>query len=133
MVNILIVTHGFMGKAMFDTAKDILGDMSCVEVYGISRGKSLQQLIEEFDAIIENYEETDSILILTDMPGGTPTNISLGYLKKQNIEILTGINLPMLITAVSKRNKVNNARELADTVSEEKNRSIIDCRSRMNV
>ncbi len=113
MIGIVVVTHAGLADELLQAAELILGPLNAVETVCIDREmsvdiakKALQQ------AITLVRQDGDGTLILTDLFGGTPTNISAEFLQDGLVEILTGVNLPMLIKGVGARTN-NNLDELA--------------------
>lgn len=128
-IKLLIVTHGELGREIFSSTRDIMGKTGDVEVYSIYRDCSAEQIKNDIEELLNNLLKDSAVLVLTDMLGGTPTNMTLPFLRNENIEIITGVNLPMLITALNKKNEVNNVRKLSQIVNEAGIKSIVDCRS----
>ena len=131
-VKILVVTHSGLGNELYNTTMDIMGKGEGVEVCGISRRVSLEDIRVKIGGLLKGLLKDGAVLILTDMLGGTPTNIALPYLKDDNVEIITGINLPMLLTALNKRNNVEDVKALADIVHEAGMNSMINCRAHID-
>jgi len=101
MIGILVVTHGRIAEELVGAARTIVGDVP--RIAAVSIGWS-DDMSAAHDAIERALRETggDTSLLLTDMFGGTPTNVSLPFLSPQ-VEIVTGVNLPMLIKLSSRR------------------------------
>jgi PTS system mannose-specific IIA component len=131
-IKILIVTHGQFGKELYSTVEDIMGKDEDVEVFGISRCMSVEQIRDEITNIVSRLTNEGKVLIMTDMMGGTPTNMSLPFLQKKNVEIISGINMPMLITAINKKNKADDLCSLAQIVSEAGKKSVVNCRNHVD-
>lgn len=110
MIKIVIATHNGLGRAYLETLELIMGKQENIEVVEVN----LNTQLDELKKVIKNdIDDTSGTLILTDMFGGTPSNISIPFLVKDKVEIVFGLNLPMLLTAVSKRDKLKLA-ELAE-------------------
>lgn len=110
MIKIVIATHNGLGRAYLETLELIMGKQENIEVVEVN----LNTQLDELKKVIKNdVNETSGTLILTDMFGGTPSNISIPFLLKDKVEIVFGLNLPMLLTAVSKRDKTKLS-ELAE-------------------
>ncbi|UQZ88513.1 PTS fructose transporter subunit IIA [Deltaproteobacteria bacterium Smac51] len=123
MIGIVIVTHGLLGQEVLKTAEFIVGSLDgCVTVSidGVRSPDSMRQSIGE---AIKRVNRGSGVLVLTDMFGGTPSNISLSFLEEGRVEVLTGVNLPMLIKAVQLRDKSTLA-EAAQSISEHARKSI---------
>ncbi len=104
-VGIIIITHGQLAEAFKDTLFSIVGQKDNVFSIPITTDFTLETLCEKIQKIIE-YKHLDNVVIFTDMLGGTPCNASLMVCKnsnKDNIHIISSVNLYMLITAVSLR------------------------------
>lgn len=110
MIKIVIATHNGLGRAYLETLELIMGKQGNIEVVEVN----LNTQLDELKKVIKNdIDDTSGTLILTDMFGGTPSNISIPFLVKDKVEIVFGLNLPMLLTAVSKRDKLKLS-ELAE-------------------
>ncbi len=110
MIKIVIATHNGLGRAYLETLELIMGKQENIEIVEVD----LNTQLDELKKVIKNdVDETLGTLILTDMFGGTPSNISIPFLVKDRVEIVFGLNLPMLLTAVSKRDKIKLS-ELAE-------------------
>lgn len=104
MIGIVIVTHARLAVELRRAAELILGPLAALETVSIDRDMALEQAKKQLaQAIDEVGQDGDGVIILTDLFGGTPTNISVNFLEIGRIEILTGVNLPMLIKCVSAR------------------------------
>jgi len=101
MVGIVIVTHDDLAKQLLETAKKIVGEATQATTLSITVNKEVEQTRNELLQAILSVDTGHGVLILTDMFGGTPSNISLSFLNEKNIEVLTGVNLPMLIKLLS--------------------------------
>ena len=94
-VSILIITHDQIGTALMDTAIAMLGVTPMpVEIISVLRTHSPDDLVRQAEKIVENNEAT---LVLTDMYGSTPSNIACRLHAEDNVRIVGGINLPMLV------------------------------------
>ena len=117
MIGLLIITHCDLGKEFLNAAEFIVGHMDAAEYVSIiqsSESEELRKMIEEKIAALDSGQ---GVLILTDMFGGTPSNLSLSFLKKEMVEVLTGVNLPMIIAAVQNRSAMKLS-ELAEKAQE---------------
>ena len=117
MIGLLIVTHCDLGKEFLNAAEFIVGRMEAVEVVSITQtleSEEIRKMIEEKISILNRGK---GVLILTDMFGGTPSNLSLSFLKEEMVEVLTGINLPMVIAIAQNRANMDLG-ELAEKAQE---------------
>jgi len=104
MIGLVVVTHGRLAAELLQTAEMIIGPFQAATAVSIDRGLSVDSAKAQLaEALVRTGNDGDGVLILTDMFGGTPTNISAEFLENPAVEILTGVNLPMLIKAVSAR------------------------------
>ena len=103
MIGLLIVTHCDLGKELLNAAEFILGKIEAVDTIAITETSGTDLLRKKIEAKVSTLDKGDGVLILTDMFGGTPSNLSLSFLKEGRIEVLTGVNLPMLIAIVQNR------------------------------
>lgn len=107
MINIIIMTHGNLGQELLNTASLIIGRQSDVTVLSLSGQDSLSTMVAKTGEILSGVPVQDGTLILTDMLGGTPCNASLSFAAAYPIEIVTGVNLYMLISACTNRTSMN--------------------------
>jgi PTS system mannose-specific IIA component len=114
MIGIVIVTHGQLGDALIEAAEFILGNRpEAIESISIDLNENAEKLRNKIARGIKKVQDREGILILTDMFGGTPSNLSYSFLEEGHIEVLSGVNLPVLIQAASLRGKEMNLEELA--------------------
>ena len=107
MIGILIVTHNRLGEALIESAEFIIGGRpKALESISIDLNQSAESLRKKIADGIKKVDQKDGILILTDMFGGTPSNLSYSFLEEGRIEVLSGVNLPVLIQAVNNRGKM---------------------------
>lgn len=116
MIGIVIVTHGNLGSELIHAAALIKGEMDCVIPVSIDATKNVEDLKKNIAAAIKKAERGSGTLILTDLFGGTPSNLSLSFLKEGKVEVLTGVNLPMLLKVSELQKKEENLAEFARTV-----------------
>ena len=104
MIGILIVTHCQLGEALIDASEFIIGSRpEKTESVTIDLNVSAEKLRKAISNGIKKVGHEDGVLILTDMFGGTPSNLSYTFLEEGRIEVVSGVNLPMLIKAVNTR------------------------------
>jgi len=104
MIGLLIVTHCDLGRELLNAAEFIVGrKIDAVDTMAITETSGTDLLIKKIEAKVHALESGDGVLILTDMFGGTPSNLSLSFLKEGKFEVLTGVNLPMIIAIVQNR------------------------------
>ena len=114
MIGIVIVTHSQLGDALIGAAEFIIGSRpEAMESVSIDLTENTDKLRSKIARGIKKVEGQEGILILTDMFGGTPSNLSYSFLEEGHIEVLSGVNLPILIQAASLRDKNMKIDELA--------------------
>lgn len=129
-VGIIIVAHADYGSALLRTTEFIMGTLSGCSSISIDAAFDPTQTIQRLTDAVELLDEGIGVLILTDMFGGTPTNLSLSLLSKYQIEVVTGANLPMLLKVFSDRRKP--LRELAEIAGEAGKTGIVDAGNMLN-
>lgn len=107
MIGIVIVTHGGLGDALIETSKLILRTPpEGITAVSINLNEVADQLLGKIARGIKAVDRKKGILILTDMFGGTPSNLSYSLLEEGRVEVISGVNLPILIKAVESREKM---------------------------
>ena len=125
MVGIVIVTHGQFGDILIDTAETIFDTrLESVTAVSIDLKEHVETLRKKINNGIKAVNQNDGILIMTDMFGGTPSNLSYSFLEEGKIEVISGVNLPMLIKAVNLRKKENDLHSMGKTIEAYGKRSI---------
>lgn len=105
---IVILTHGMFGEELLRSAEMIIGRQDKVEVISINSGELMDDVSLKMEEILSKYKN-ESCLVYTDMFGGSPSNISMAYLSKDSVEVVSGVNLPMLIKAFTMRMDSENS------------------------
>ena len=103
MVGLLIVTHCNLGEELLNAAKFIVGQVEAVDSVAITETAGSEVIRKRIEDKARVLDAGDGVIILTDMFGGTPSNISLSFLKENAVEVLTGVNLPMVIAIIQHR------------------------------
>ena len=98
MIGIVIAAHGNLGTELLNSVEMIIGPVRNARPVAISREDSMEEIRDALnEAIAEVGTDGRGVLIATDMFGGTPANVSMTFLKAGQVEVMTGINLPMLL------------------------------------
>ncbi|RMF96245.1 MAG: PTS sugar transporter subunit IIA [Candidatus Schekmanbacteria bacterium] len=105
MVGAIIVTHGNLASELLKSAEMILGRQENVVPIGIKLDDSEEVIVEKITKAMKEVGKGEGILVFTDMFGGTPSNLSLSFMEDNKVEVITGVNLPMLIKFFSEREK----------------------------
>jgi PTS system mannose-specific IIA component len=117
MIGVVVVTHGQLANELVNAAEMIVGDLPQFTAVSIGWHDDVNDAREEIAQAIERVRGESGVLILTDMFGGTPSNLGMTFLHKDQIEVITGVNLPMLIKLASLRTSQDLlavAREMRD-------------------
>ena len=106
MIGILIVSHGAFGEALIHSASHVLGKRPLrVQQVGITVHDDPQAILPQARELLRQLDDGDGVLVLTDLYGATPGNIALKLLEPGKVEGLSGVSLPMLIRALTYRDK----------------------------
>ncbi len=101
MVGLLVITHNNVGGALFDAAISVLGECPLpFEILPVSQNCDPEERYQKALGYIEKLNQADGVLVITDMYGSTPSNIAT-KLAQDNVTIVTGINLPMLVRVMN--------------------------------
>ena len=117
MIGLLIITHCNLGREFLNAAEFIVGRMDAADAISITQTSDSEEILHTIQEKINNLDKGEGVLILTDMFGGTPSNISLSFLKEEMVEVLTGVNLPMII-AISQNRADLTLSEVAEKAQE---------------
>lgn len=103
MIGAVIITHGTLGVALVDAAEIIVGKADRIQMITVTGADVPDGLRAKIADAVKQVNDGSGVLIFTDMFGGTPTNIALAFLEPEKVDILTGVNLPMLIKFIGHR------------------------------
>lgn len=117
MVGVLVITHGNVGNELIKAAELIKGPSQVLMHVSVDQFKGVELLKKEISNAIKKLDQGQGVLILTDLFGGTPSNLSLSFLKRDKVEVVTGVNLPMLLK-VSDIRRDMNLRDFATYVTD---------------
>ncbi|MGE3277157.1 MAG: PTS sugar transporter subunit IIA [Vicinamibacterales bacterium] len=117
MIGVVVVTHGQLATELVNAAETIVGDLPNFTAVSIGWHEDVQDAREDIAAAMARVQAGDGVLLLTDMFGGTPSNLGITFLATDKVEVLTGVNLPMLIKAATMR-EPGSLTELARTLRE---------------
>ena len=119
MIGVVVVTHGQLAAELVNAAEAIVGDLPRFAAVSIGWHDDTDDAREEIRQAIARLQDDSGVLVLTDMFGGTPTNLGLSFVEPDRVEVVTGVNLPMLIKLASLRpahpELLAVARELRET------------------
>ena len=98
MIGLVVATHGNLGAELLASAQMIIGPVMNARSVSINQENSMEDIRDAIDqAVKEVTSDEAGVIIVTDMFGGTPANVSMTFLEPQSVEVLTGANLPMLL------------------------------------
>jgi len=123
MVGILIVSHGHLAEALVSSAEVLVGPMEKIKAVSIWPGDKKEEIQERIEKEIKEVDNGEGVIILTDLLGGTPTNLSLSFLHDRHVAVVTGVNIPMLL-ALASYQKQKPLEEIARLVKKAGQRSI---------
>lgn len=119
MVGVIVVTHGQFGKYLLEAAQTILGPQENCAHVAVEGSTDMNALLGELKTAVGRLDSGSGVIILTDMFGGTPSNISLSLLQPGKVDVLTGANLPMLLRVLGMREQ-----DLRQLAAEAKNAAV---------
>jgi mannose PTS system EIIA component len=117
VIGVVVVTHGQLASELVNAAEMIVGDLPMFAAVSIGWHDEVNDAREDIAKAIERVGGGEGVLLLTDMFGGTPSNLGLTFLETDRVEVITGVNLPMLIKLASLQSSQNllaAAREMRD-------------------
>jgi PTS system mannose-specific IIA component len=97
MIGLVLVGHGDLPEALLQTAAPVLSGASQMRAVCLRPDDDPARFTEEIDRAVREVDSGEGIIVMTDMMGGTPTNAALAMLNRQDVEVVTGVNLPMLL------------------------------------
>lgn len=124
MVGVLIVSHGGLADALISEVQFLIGKLQKVKGVSIWPRESEKEIRDRIREKIKEVDDGDGVVILTDILGGTPTNLCFSFLKEKAVEVVTEVNVPMLLT-LSSYQKGRSLEEICSLVKKSGRRSII--------
>jgi len=125
MMGIVVVTHGRMGHELLKSAESIVGRQEAVCVLGLKRSDGPKAFEKTVQKTLKKLNHAKGVLVLADMMGGTPCNAALRSCRdpRFHYELVTGVNLPMLVSVFSKRDTLS-LEQLAQKIVDDAGRMI---------
>ncbi|RPI25602.1 MAG: PTS sugar transporter subunit IIA [Acidobacteria bacterium] len=123
LVGVLVVTHGHLANELVAAAEMIVGEITHIVPVSIGWHVDVNESKKEIEQAIHTVDKGKGVILLTDMFGGTPSNIALLFMKKGELEIVTGANLPMIIKLAQQTGQ-ETVSELAFAVKEQGQKQI---------
>ncbi|MBG0789566.1 MAG: PTS sugar transporter subunit IIA [Desulfovibrionaceae bacterium] len=115
-VGIVLVTHGNFGATLLEAAEMVMGTQENCVAIGVDVTRDVDETMELIRSSIQKVEQGRGVVTLTDLFGGSPTTMSLSLMKSENLEVITGVNLPMLVATLQSRSM--KLHELAEKVAD---------------
>lgn len=119
----VIVSHGRVASELLGAAETVVGELNHIAAVSIGWNDDVETAKDEIAKAIKKVSSGNGVLLLTDMFGGTPTNISAMFIVEGQVEIVTGVNLPMVIKLASQRKEIS-LQEMAKEVEEQGKQAI---------
>jgi PTS system mannose-specific IIA component len=124
LIGALIVTHGNLANELLNAARKIEATNVVIEAVPLEWTDSVDQAREKIRLALDRVGTDGGVIIFTDMFGGTPSNISLSFLEKDRVEIITGVNLPMVVKFATLQQDGKDLTAVAHVISEKGSKAI---------
>ncbi len=124
MIGVLLVTHGRLAEELRDAALTIQPEIARIVAVALEWNQTGEDARERIACGLKEADGGDGAVILTDMFGGTPTNLTLSFLQKNRVEIVTGVNLPMVLKCAALQDSGRSVVEIAHFAKDRGQRSI---------
>jgi mannose PTS system EIIA component len=129
MIGLVIVTHGRLAEELISALEHVVGPQANITAVCIGPDDDMEQRRASILESVARAEEGNGVVLLTDMFGGTPSNLAISIMDKANVEVIAGVNLPMLIKLASVR-QTESLEEAAQS-AQEAGRKYINIASRL--
>jgi PTS system mannose-specific IIA component len=124
MIGALIVTHGNLAHELLNAARQIEADVSGIEAVALEWTDSVDVAQQKIAEALKRVGSDRDVIIFTDMFGGTPSNISLSFLDKDHVEVVTGVNLPMVVKFAMVKQESKDLATVAHMIMEKGSKAI---------
>lgn len=108
-IGLVLVTHGRLAVELLSALEHVVGKQTCAETVCIGPEDDMEMRRSEILNSVEYADQGNGVILLTDMFGGTPSNLAISIMEQANVEVVAGVNLPMLIKLASVRTQMNMA------------------------
>jgi mannose PTS system EIIA component len=115
MIGLVLVTHGKLAEEFRQALEHVVGPQKLLETVSIGPEDDMDQRRQDILDAVTKADEGNGVIILTDMFGGTPSNLSISVMSAGRIEVIAGVNLPMLIKLAGIRGENNMQKALTDS------------------
>jgi len=129
MIGLVLVTHGALASQFVAAMEHVVGPQRQVEAISIGPDDDMERRRKDILSAVASVDSGDGVILLTDMFGGTPSNLAISTMDKAKVEVIAGVNLPMLIKLASVRD-TSNLRQAVDQ-AQESGRKYISIASRV--
>ena len=119
----VVVSHGRLANELLSAAEQVVGELNHIKSVSIGWHDNVEAAQDEIERAINDVSEGNGVLLLTDMFGGTPTNIAAMFIAEGEVEVVTGVNLPMVIKLASQNDK-STLSEMAEELETQGKQSI---------
>lgn len=103
MIGVLLVTHGNFSEAIIKSMELVFGRQEKLEALTLNHGDDVEELTRQVKEKAKELDDGEGVLVLVDLLGGSPCNVTASCLKQKGLECVTGLNLPMLISVLEER------------------------------
>jgi PTS system mannose-specific IIA component len=110
MIGLVLVTHGHLATEFVIAMEHVVGPQKAIAAIGIGARDDMEERRKEIADCIAKVDSGEGVIILTDLFGGTPSNLAISLMEKGKVEVIAGVNLPMLI-------RLDGARKSMDVVT----------------
>ena len=129
MIGLVLVTHGRLAEEFIAATEHVVGPQKAMRAICIGPDDDMEQRRQDILKAVAEVEAGRGVILLTDMFGGTPSNLAISIMEKGKVEVIAGVNLPMLIKLASVRTKGNLTQ--AVTAAQESGRKYINVASHL--
>jgi PTS system mannose-specific IIA component len=127
MIGMVVVTHGRLAEEFIAAMEHVVGPQTALQAISIGPDDDMEQRREDILDAVGEVDEGNGVILLTDMFGGTPSNLAISIMESTNVEVIAGINLPMLIKLASVR--IDSTMEEAVSAAQESGKKYINIAS----
>lgn len=107
MIGLVLVTHGDLAREFVVAMEHVVGAQELIEAVCIGPDDDMEERRAEIDEAVKKVENGKGVIVLTDLFGGTPSNLSISLMRPEKVEVIAGMNLPMLIRLASARQSMS--------------------------
>ncbi len=107
MIGMVLVTHGRLAEEFYDALEHVVGPQEQCVAISIGPDDDMEERRNDIINAVEKADSDKGVIILTDMFGGTPSNLAISIMQGRNVEVIAGVNLPMLVKLARVRSEMN--------------------------